>query len=368
MAGSEESEGPIKVGILWPFSGANSDYGPDGLAGAKLALDEAGMEVNGREIELVKANEDVLDPSKTLAEVKRLVQQENVSVMLGPVFGSSQQAVDSYLRTNDVMYFVPFGTTEELGGSGNAISWPTLDTRFSSPLGKYMADELGYDKIATVGADYVYGHNSLKGATSEFKKAGGEVIQDQWVPLGTTDLMPYVTHLDTDADALVMWLVPQDAATFVKDLRSIGVDMPIIFVNGIFDPTFQSIGPQVEGSLGLVDWSLGLKNEANQQFVKAYKKANDGDVPTTKSAAGYTDALLALETIKKAESTDFEDLKKAVRAVDVDTPYGPGNIDDNYFGVTNRYIVESKKVGDRYVWEPVKTFENVPNNCLKADP
>lgn len=359
---ANDSTGPIKVGVVWPFNGANSDYGPDGLAGAELALKQAGKKVAGRPVEIVKANEDVLDPSKTLTEVKRLVQQEGVSIMLGPVFGSSQQAVDSYLRTSSVMYFVPYGTTKELGGSGHAISWPTLDTAFSTPLGSYLSKNLGYKSIATVGADYVYGHNVLAGATRAFKKSGGKVTQQQWVPLGTTDLMPYASHLKKNVDALVMWLVPQDTATFVKDLRSLGVDIPIVFVNGIFDPTFQSIGSKVEGSLGVVDWSSALPNKANKRFVSAFRKSHKGRYPNTNNAAGYTDMQLALKTIKKANgSTAFDDLTKAVRQIRPDTVYGPGHINKDYFGVTTRSIVKATKKGDRYVWQPVKTYRNVPN-------
>lgn len=361
-AGSGSSSGPIKVGILWPFNGAYSNYGPDGLAGAKLALQEAGMSVAGRKIELVQGNEDVLDPSNTLSEAKRLVQQDGVTVMLGPVFGSSQQAVAPYFKTNNVMSFVPFGATKELGGTGNTISWPTLDTSFSTPLGDYLTNTLHYKTIATIAPDYVYGHNVLKGATDTFTKAGGKVVQQQWVPLGTTDLLPYASHLNRNADALVMWLVPQDAATFVKDFRSLGLKMPIIFVNGVFDPTFQTMGGQIQGSYGVVDWSSALKNPANEKFVAEFAKANQGQVPDTISAAGYVDMQLALATLKESKgSTSFDDLKKAVLKVNLDTPYGPARIDSNYFGVTDRTIVKATREGNRWVWAPVKTYTSVQN-------
>lgn len=360
--GASDDSGPLKVGILWPFNGAYSNYGPDGLAGTQLALQEAGMKVSGRTIELVKGSEDVLDPANTLREAKRLVQQEGVTIMIGPVFGSSQQAVAAYFKTTNVMAFVPFGNTKELAGRGNFIGWPTLDTSFSTPLGGYMADQLHYKSIATLAPDYVYGHNVLVGATQTFTQAGGKVVQQQWVPLGTTDLLPYASNLDRNADALVMWLVPQDAASFVKSFRSLGIKMPIIFVNGVFDPTFQSMGSDIVDSLGIVDWSAGLTNAANKTFAADFAKANKGQVPNNQNAAAYVDTKLALATIEKAGgSTSFEELKKAVTQVKLDTPYGPGHIDENFLGVTSRTIVKAVHQGSRYVWEPVKTFDNVPN-------
>lgn len=360
-AGSTSS-GPIKIGILWPFNGAYSNYGPDGLAGAQLALQQAGGSVNGRKVEIVQGNENVLDPSTTLTEAQRLVQQQGVSVMLGPVFGSSQNAVQPYLKANNVMTFVPFGATKELGGTGNVVSWPALDTSFSTPLGGYLANTLHYKTIATVAPDYVYGHDVLAGVTKTFTQAGGQVIQQQWVPLGTTDLISYVTNLNKSADALVMWLVPSDEATFVKDFRSLGLKIPIVFVNGVFDPTFQSMGSAIQGSYGIVDWSSGLTNAANQQFVAAFQKANNGQVPDTINAAAYVDMQLALAAIKEAHgSTAFSDLKAAVTKVKLETPYGPGSIDSNYFGVTDRTIVRATQEGGRWVWKPVQTYTAVPN-------
>lgn len=358
------SSGTIKIGLIWPFNGFASNYGPDGLAGARLALKEAHLSAGGRKVELVQANENVLDPSSTLTEVKRLVQQDGVNILLGPVFGSSQQAIAPYLKAHNVMSFVPYGATKELGGTGNTISWPSLDTAFSAPLGGYLKNTLHLSRIATLAPDYVYGHNLLEGAVNSFKAAGGAVTQQQWVPLGTTDLLPYATNLTGNADALVMWLVPQDAATFIKDYRALNRKLPLILVNGLFDPTFQQIGSQIIGTYGLVDWSAALDNAANKDFVAAFKAANGGATPDNNNAAAYTDTKIALAAITAAKgNTSFDSLKKAVEAVHLDTPYGTGSIDSQFYGVTSRTVVKVTQSSDgRYVWSPVTTFPNVPNN------
>jgi branched-chain amino acid transport system substrate-binding protein len=362
-AGAESSPNAVKIGLLAPFSGPSSNYGPDELAGVRLALHEAGMKVGDRPIKLVTANENVGDASETLNNLKKLVLQDGASLLVGPTFGSSQQAVAPFLKESGAMSFVPFGTSKELGGSGHVIGWPTLDTHFSSPLGDFLSKNLGYHKIATISADYVYGHNLMKGVVKRFEANGGSVVQQQWVPLGTSDLLPYATHLDKNVDALVMWLVPQDVATFMKAYRRLNIDVPVIFVNGIFDPTFQSIGARVEGSYGLVAWSAVLHNQQNKSFVENFRKANHGKYPNNISVAAYVDTKLALATLEAAGgSTSFDDLKRAVTTVHLDTPYGPGFIDDDFFGVTNRYVVKATKASNgRYVWKPVKKYTTVRN-------
>jgi branched-chain amino acid transport system substrate-binding protein len=356
--------GPVKVGIIWPFAGAYSNYGPDGLAGVQLALREAGMKVGNRPIELVRGNENVLDPSQTLAEAKRLVEQQDVKLLLGPVFGSSQQAIAPYLKQRKVMSFVPYGATRELGGTGDTVSWPCLDTAFSTPLGDFLKNTLHYSKIATLTADYVYGHNLIQGAVDSFAKQGGSVVQQQAVPLGTTDLLPYASNVDRNADALVMWLVPQDEASFIKSYQALKINKPLILVNGMFDPTFQSVGSQIIGTYGLVDWSAALDNPVNQKFVADFKAANGGQYPNNSNAAAYVDTKLALAAISGAGgSTRFDALRKSVTNVKMDTPYGAARVDANFFGVTGRTVVQAERSPDgRYVWNPVKTYADVPND------
>ncbi|MDQ1696814.1 MAG: branched-chain amino acid transport system substrate-binding protein [Frankiaceae bacterium] len=359
-SGSSGNDGPVKIGLLWPFTGFASNYGPDGEAGVKLALAQAGMKVGDRKVELVTANEDVLDPSKALQAAKKLVEQDGADIVLGPVFGSSQEAVSAYLASRKVLWVAPLSGSADIAKTKSLILWPGVDTTHASPMGPYMAKELGYSKIATLAPDYIYGKNLIKGAADTFEAAGGEVVQQQWVPLGTTDLLPYASKLDKSADALVMWLVPQDAASFVRAFRGLKIDMPLIMVNGIFDPTFQEIGSEVVGELGIVDWSLGIKTPENRSFVSAFLKRN-GTLPNNNNAAAYANTQLVLAAIEEAGgSTDLDDLRAVWQKIRVDTPFGPAKIGADGVAITSRTIVKATKSSDgRFVWEPVATFNNV---------
>lgn len=365
--GSEKksgSGGTIKVGLLWPFNGFASNYGPDGKAGVELALKQAGMEVGDKKIQLVTANENVLDPSQTLQAAKKLVQQDGAEVVLGPVFGSSQQAVGRYFASRKVLSIVPYTATRELAQTGTYVSWPSLDTNFATPLGDYLYDKLGYRSIATLAPDYVYGKNLIEGAVKPFVAAGGKVAQSQKVPLGTTDLLPYASHLSRNVDALVMWLVPQDAASFVKAYKSLRIKVPLIMINGIFDPTFQEIGSQVEGTLGLMDWSLGIKNAENTKFVSEFRKANNDTAPNNNNAAAFANAQIMLAALEKSGgSTNVDELRKALQSIEVQTPYGPAKFDKLLAGVTSRTVVKATRESDgHYVWAPVETFDFVPGS------
>jgi branched-chain amino acid transport system substrate-binding protein len=58
--------------------------------------------------------------------------------------------------------------------------------------GWYAYTKPGVKKIIIVGADYAAGHEKADGFIKSFKLMGGEVVEEIWPPLGTTDYAPYL--------------------------------------------------------------------------------------------------------------------------------------------------------------------------------
>ncbi len=350
----------VVIGLVAPSSGFAANYGPEATQGLELALQEAKNEAGGAEIKLVKVDEDVLDSSQTLERVKKLVESDGADIVVGPIFGSSQQAVSAYLSQQGVPMFTILGGDASLAGEGSAFIWPAADTKTAGPLGTYAAEELGYDEIATLAPDYAYGKNAIRGATDAFEAAGGTVAQQQWVPLGTTDMLQYATALDKDVDALLMWLVPSDAAAFVREYRNLGIDVPLLMFQGVFDPTFQEVGGQLVGEIGLNEYNHLLDYDTNAAFTKAYDEEYGG-IPNQTTAFAYAvtnNILTALD--ETSGDASVEALRGALDGTELDTVIGPAAYDGDGVASSNRTVVKAVK-GDngRYEWEPVKTYENV---------
>ncbi|MEO8754371.1 MAG: ABC transporter substrate-binding protein, partial [Casimicrobiaceae bacterium] len=102
------------IGLVAPTSGFAADYGPEAAQGLELALTKAGNEAGGKKVTVVKVNEDVLDPSQTLERVKKLVETDGADVVIGPIFGSSQQADPTRRRRSDRTHGHAAGTTQTL--------------------------------------------------------------------------------------------------------------------------------------------------------------------------------------------------------------------------------------------------------------
>lgn len=353
-------EGEIVVGLVAPTSGYAADYGPEAAQGVELALAKSGDDVRGKKITIVKVNEDVLDPSQTLERVKKLIETDGADIVLGPTFGSSQQAVSAYLDQQDVPMFTMLGGDAALAGDeGSGFLWPAADKETAGPLGTYAAEELGFDKIATLGPDYAYGQNAIAGAVEAFEEAGGEVAQQQWVPLGTTDMLQYATKLDESVDAVVMWLVPNDAASFVREYRNLGIDVPLLMFQGVFDPTYQAVGGQLLGEIGLNEYNHLLKNPENEAFTSAYA-SEYGGIPNQTTAFAYAVTNIILAGLEETGGDPAVDaMRSALDGKELDTVIGPAVYDEDGMAASNRTVVKSVKAGDRYEWKPITTYENV---------
>jgi branched-chain amino acid transport system substrate-binding protein len=256
--------------------------------------------------------------------------------------------------------FTMLGGDEALAGEGSGFIWPGADGKTAGPLGTYAAEDLGYEEIATLAPDYAYGKSAIQGATDAFEAAGGTVGQQQWVPLGTTDMLQYATALDKDVDALLMWLVPSDAAAFVGEYRNLGIDIPLLLFQGVFDPTYQEVGDQLLGEIGLNEYNHLLDYEVNAEFTEAYDK-EFGGIPNQTTAFAYTVAQNILTALDEADGeTSVDALREALDGKALDTVIGEASYNGDGIVASNRFVVKSVEgEGGRFEWEPLKTYETI---------
>ena len=96
------SDTEIKIGNTMPYSGATSPYGAIGKSEAAyfaMINDQGG--INGRKINFI-SRDDASSPPKTLEMVRKLVEEDQVLLMFGPLGTPPNTAIWSYLNENKV--------------------------------------------------------------------------------------------------------------------------------------------------------------------------------------------------------------------------------------------------------------------------
>src|SRR4051812_22068177 len=94
---------PIKIGVILPLTGPSAAIGQEDLNGIQLAIDEAGGKIGARPVELVVAD-DQNSPNVGLTEVRRLVENEKVSAVVGSLNSAVALAIHAFTTRAKVPY------------------------------------------------------------------------------------------------------------------------------------------------------------------------------------------------------------------------------------------------------------------------
>ena len=181
---------PVKVGVLATLEGTYTVLGEDGVRGLKTALGEIKNQMGGREVELFIGPTDA-SPDSAVRAARKVVEQDGVDIVIGPLSGSEGIAIRDYSKTQpDVTFINGISGAQEttyVDPSENFFRFNMDGAQWSAGLGEYIYNEKGYRSIATVGEDYSFIYTQVFGLVTEFCSMGGEVTERFWVPLGTKD-------------------------------------------------------------------------------------------------------------------------------------------------------------------------------------
>ena len=99
------AQGTIKMGSLATLEGAFTVLGEDSMRGVKMALNEFNYSVAGKKIQLITGSSDA-SPDSAIRATRKLVEQDGVQLLVGPLSGSEGLAIKDYAKTKPNVTFV----------------------------------------------------------------------------------------------------------------------------------------------------------------------------------------------------------------------------------------------------------------------
>jgi branched-chain amino acid transport system substrate-binding protein len=358
--------GPIKIGLLSPLSGAASAIGKDMLNGTELYLDEIGRQVAGRKIELIVEDTEGVTAT-ALTRSRKLVDQDHIHILTGALLASTGYALHPFVDSVKIPATYPVMSSDDLTQRKPArwvvrTGWNSSQSTHA--FGEWVAKNLKYKKIATVGFDYAFGWESVGGFQRTFEENGGQIIQKIWTPLNTTDFSPFIAQIRRDADAVFVVFFGRGSLQFVKQYADAGLKAKIpLLGNGT--TTDESVLPQMgDEALGVyttLHYSAALDNPANKRFAKAFE-AKAGKIPSYYAETCYTNARWIVEAVKAigGKVEDREAFLAALKKVELkDFPRGPVVIDRWGNPIQNVYIRKVERVGGQLQNSVIFTYPQV---------
>jgi branched-chain amino acid transport system substrate-binding protein len=348
------SQDTVKMGALATLEGAFTVLGEDGMRGVRMALEEFNHEAGGKKIELITGSSDA-SPDSAIRAARKLVEQDGVQILIGPLSGSEGLAVKDYAKTQPKVSFLN-GTsaaqdTTLRKPAANFFRFSTDGAQWMAGLGEYVYNEKGYRKVAVLAEDYSFPYTQVFGFLEPFCRLGGEAPIDArfWVPIGNKDYSSVIAALPDDVDAIYVALGGADAVNFLSQYEQAGGELPLIGGSITVDQTVlgskgrarkfvigtPSAGP-VSDTWDDPRWSA---------FVAAYKKQfPDGFPSPSLFAHGYyintKAALLALDKTGGDLSDDGEKFRSALAALTFDTPTGQVSLDERRQAIADIFLTE----------------------------
>jgi len=382
VSGASVAADTIKVGVLATLEGTYTVLGEDGIRGLKTALGQASNMAGGKELEIIIASTDA-SPDSAVRAAKKVVEQDKVDIVVGPLSGSEGIAIRDYSKTQPQVTFINgisgAQETTYVDPSDNFFRFNMDGAQWSAGLGDYVFNEKGYKTVATVGEDYSFIYTQVLGFATEFCAAGGEITERLWVPLGTKDFASIIASLPDDVDAIYLGLGGGDAVNFLNQYQQAGGDANLIGGSIMVDGTvLSSKGKAKEALIGVP--SSGPQadtwdNEKWQTYVKAYQDAfppEERFPSPSLLGTGYYNATNAMIQALNGIDGDLSDghvkFRAELASLELDAPNGMITLDSNRQAIGTNFVIEVAEMDDGSLATQVVSVVEGVNQTLGIDP
>jgi len=370
------AKGPIKIGVIGPFTGPLAAFGPETVRGLEFYFDRVNWSVAGRKILPIQEDTEG-KPEVGITKTRKLIDRDGVNAILGYTSSGVAYAVRDLINERKLPTLITTAASRSLTQEDRSpYIFRTADAggQEAYPLAKWVAGKLGYKKVILMGSDYAAGHEMVDAYAKGLKEMGGEIVDQIFPPLGTSDFSPFLARIQgKSADALFVFITGSDAVRFVNQYKEVGLKgkLPLVAQGALTPETLlPSMG---EAALGIItakqfapNFESHLESTGTKRFIRSFS-ATFGK-PFTSWAYQSYGAARAFSEALKAVGGNIEDKPKfleALRKVRFATPLGPFQFDANQQVIFDVYIREVRKSNGEYTNIAFDVIRNVSQPVIK---
>lgn len=320
------ADGPIKFGMLAPFSGSESAFGDYMKNGAQLAVDEINDDggIDGRKIELV-VEDDACDATTAVSAANKLVTDGIVASVGGYCSGATLPTLPIFDEAGIPMV-IPAANSNELVDQHlpGVFLINGTGTQQAEAAVKY-AQKTGAKTVAAIDDATAYSADLAKSFVEQAKAAGLTVAFEATVTPGENDYSAVATQLSKQKPDLAYWTgYYQEGGLIDRQSTDAGYEGAFLVGDGSVDAKFAEIAGK-----GYTDNVVGTFTqtpdmiEGADKWIADYKELAGKD-PGPYSTQSYDAVRVMAQAIDDAGSTDFKKVVSALEGLkDFDTFAGP---------------------------------------------
>ncbi len=365
------SDDVIRIGFITDMSSVYSDIDGNGGADAiRLAIADAGGEINGKKIELLVADhQNKADIAS--ARAREWFDEQKMDLLIGGTNSATSLAMAAVAEEKKRPFIAVGAGSSNLTNSQctpYTIHYAYDTIALARGTGSAVVKNGGKTWFFLT-ADYAFGHSLERDTAEVVKKEGGQVLGEVRVPLATTDYSSFMLQAQSSkAQILGLANAGGDFITSVKTAKEFGVTDTmklaglLVFINDV-----HALGLDATAGLYLTSgWYWDQSDESRkwaQRFFDTHKR-----MPSFLQAGDYSAAAFYLKGVKEAGTDDGDAMMKWMKSNKISDMFtSNGFVREDGRMIHDMYLMQVKTTAESTKpWDYYKTVATLPGDQVYA--
>lgn len=351
--GAAASAESVKVGLIAPLTGEVAVYGNAVKEAVQLYIDDFNAADHPFDINLI-IYDDKGDPTEAMNAYNKLVYQDDIAVLLGPVTSSPTFGVAEASVDDGIPALTPTATHPDVTTYGNNFFRACFEDPFQGgSMAKFASSEL---KATTAAIIYNNADTYSIGLRDAFMKTAEEVgltvTTTEAYGASDIDFRAQLTNIiKTNPDVLFIPYYYNVTYMICSQARELGYTGTFLGVDGT-DGVLAIEGADVsvfDGMYFANHYSADSDSQVTQAFIKEYTDKYGG-TPNALAALGYDGAMIVCDALERVNNdgvkidgeSSYEAIIEALRATEVDGVTGHITFDENNNPIKTLSIIQIK--------------------------
>ncbi|HVF11504.1 MAG TPA: ABC transporter substrate-binding protein, partial [Actinomycetota bacterium] len=321
-------EDDLVIGVVGPTSGQFAQIGIEVRNGATLAAEQINRRggFQGKKVRI--AFRDDADRSTLVRTLRDLIDRERPSAIIGPETIAPLRSRNNPLARAGIPSLTVGGSAGSITGNQFLFRMSPANRDMATVMAEWLVSSRGMKRVSIVSSSDEWGADGSRVLKDKLKSLGAEVVASHQVQVDNFDPAPLVQGLrDSGAEALALWVRPEQAARIASAVRAIGWTPQIVGPDVLLESRFRSlagsnsdnvafVAPKISEdewfSSDLRDWFL----EYHRRFTIlpiAGQRTLVADVPFN-AVVAYDAVNVILDAVARSDSEDPKEVGGALRS------------------------------------------------------
>jgi branched-chain amino acid transport system substrate-binding protein len=360
--------GSINVGMIMDLTGPLAFLGVPNANVAKMVIDDINAQggLLGRRVNLL-VEDSASSDSAAEAKAAKLVEHDNVDVVVGGIYSSTRQAIKAAaVVKGKKLYLYP---EQYEGQESDPLIFCTgpVPAQQLDPFIPWLMQHTGAKKFYLPSADYIWPHVMNKRIRDLVTRSGGTIEGEEYFALDHTDYRATIEKIIAGGSEVVFnTIVPPGLMPFLDQLHNAGfTQRGGTLVCTYFEENLLQMlpPPQVEGIYGCLDYYQTVSDPFSVKLLEKYNQLFPGG-PMFTAGSASTGTYRALKfweaAVNEAGSLNQDAVIHALDHARI--AHGPGGpaemVPGQHHARLNMYIAQAR----RGIFQVVKNLGAIDPN------